>query len=377
MKSGNSPLHLVCAALALSCGAASLAAQTPASQQPEPPPATTAPATTTPAATVPAVTSPAPGQPAEQSDGLTNAPTLQMRDDKVLESFAAGANEEYTIGAGDDISLRFPGHADMNNKMTVGPDGRISVDPAPAIRVVDLTRDGAAEAIKKALSPYFNDLSVTVSIEKYSSNQVKVLGFVERPGPQLLEGQPTLLDAILKAGVITQKSTGVGGAQVNTSSSIPEICTVYRGNNIAVQVHLRELLMSNDPHANLPLRRNDIVVVPEPEESFVSVLGQVTKPGTVALTRQSTLTSVLAEAGCCSENGGFNPKIHIIQNSTHKDFQVSYKEIMTLSGQQEFKLHSGDTIIVPWSGWAKFTTTLQKVSGVATMVSVAALVGAG
>jgi polysaccharide export outer membrane protein len=365
--------------LALACGAASLAAQQPAVPQPDPAPATISPATTVPATTVPATTAPAAAIPTATTspDSQIQGPTLQMRDDKVLDSFAAGANEEYTIGAGDDISLRFPGHADMNTKMTVGPDGRISVDPAPSIRVVDLTRDGAAEAIKKALSPYFNDLSVTVSVEKYSSNQVKVLGYVEHPGPQLLEGQPTLLDAILKAGVITPKATTAGGAQVNTGNSVPEICTVYRGNNIAVQVRLRELLMSNDPHANLPLRRNDIVVVPEPEESFVSVLGQVLKPGTIPLTRQSTLTSILAEAGCCSENGGFNPKIHIIQNSTHKEIQVSYKEIMTLSGQQEFKLHSGDTIVVPWSGWSKFTTTLQKVSGVATMVSVAALVGAG
>jgi polysaccharide export outer membrane protein len=204
-----------------------------------------------------------------------------------------------------------------------------------------------------------------------------VLGYVEHPGPQLLEGQPTLLDAILKAGVITPRGTSAGGAQVNTGSSVPELCMVYRGNSIAVQVHLRDLLTSNDPNANLPLRRNDIVVVPEPEELFVSVLGQVSKPGTIPLTRQSTLTSVLALAGCCSENGGFNPKIHIIQPSTQKDFQISYKQVMTLSGQKEFKLHSGDVIIVPWSGFSKFSSVVQKVGSAATMVSVAALIGAG
>jgi polysaccharide export outer membrane protein len=125
------------------------------------------------------------------------------------------------------------------------------------------------------------------------------------------------------------------------------------------------------------LRRNDIVYVPQPEELFVSVLGQVTKPGTIPLTKQSTLTSILAEAGCCSDNGGFNPKIHIIQPSTQKDFQISYKDVMTLSGQQEYKLHSGDVIIVPWSGFSKFGSVVQKISGVATMVSLAAIVGAG
>ena len=364
MKSGISPLHTVCAALALACGAASLAAQQPAAPQPVLTPAT-------PLTPVPVIATEVP-----PADSQSSGPALTIRNEKMMENFQPAANEEYTLGAGDDISLRFPGHADMNTKMTVGPDGIISLDPAGAIRVVDQTRDGAAQAIKKAMAPYFNDLSVTVSIEKYSSNQVQVLGYVQHPGAQFFEGQPTLLDAIGKAGMISPTVTA-NGAQVNTSNGIPEMCTVFRGNSTAVQVQLRDLLLKGDLLSNMRLRRNDIVYVPQPQELFVSVLGQVTKPGTIPLTKQSTLTSVLAEAGCCSDNGGFNPKIHIIQPSTQKDIQISYKDVMTLKGQEEFKLHSGDVIIVPMSGFSKVTSVIQKISPAATMVSLAAIVGVG
>jgi polysaccharide export outer membrane protein len=133
--------------------------------------------------------------------------------------------------------------------------------------------------------------------------------------------------------------------------------------------------MTGNHLADMRLRRNDIVYVPQPKESFVSVLGEVGKPGTIALTPESTLTSILSEAGCCGEGGGFNPKIRIIQPSTGKNFEVKYNDVMTLAGQKEYTLHSGDVIVIPKSGMYKATWVLQRISPVATMVSLAAFAG--
>jgi polysaccharide export outer membrane protein len=129
--------------------------------------------------------------------------------------------------------------------------------------------------------------------------------------------------------------------------------------------------------ADMRLRRNDIVFVPEPKHLFVSVLGQVAKPGSIPLTPESTLTSVLADAGCCSDNGGYNPKIHILQRSSGKDITVEYKKLLTLGGQQEYAVHPGDVIYVPVSGFNKATGVIQKISPIATMLTFAALLGAG
>jgi polysaccharide export outer membrane protein len=217
---------------------------------------------------------------------------------------------------------------------------------------------------------------VTVSVDKYSSNRVRVLGYVQHPGEITFEETPTLLDAIGRAGLIQPQAIS-NGVSTSIGPGIPETCTIYRGNSTAVQVQLREMLMTGNRLADLRLRRNDIVYVPEPHQMFVSVLGNVTKPGTIALTKESTLTSILAEAGCCADPAGFNPEIHILQPSTQKDFKVKYKQVMTLSGQQEFTLHSGDVIIVPTSGFGKVSTIIQKLSPAATMISMAALIGAG
>jgi polysaccharide biosynthesis/export protein len=306
----------------------------------------------------------------------SNEPVLTLRDQKALENFEPPANEEYTLGAGDEISLDFPGRPELASKKTVGPDGMITLSLVGPVHVADLTRAAASDAIIKALSKYFTNLAVTVSIDKYSSNRVRVLGYVEHPGEIFFESTPTLLDAIGKAGLISPLVTANGTA-TNVGPGIPETCTIYRGNDTAVQVQLRKLLVSGNVLADMRLRRNDIVFVPQPKELFVSVLGEVAKPGTVPLTPDSTLTSVLAEAGCCAESGGFNPKIHILQPATGKDFTIDYKKVMTLSGQQEFTLHSGDVILVPKSGLYKATYLLQRISPVATLVSLAAIVGAG
>jgi polysaccharide export outer membrane protein len=362
MKLRFSVARLACTGLVLSLASTSFAAKKPKQEPAQQPTVAQTPA---PDAT------PAPqNTPAE--------PTLTLRDDKALESFEPGLNEEYTLGPGDEISLEFPGRPELTSagKQTIGPDGRITLPLSGAIHVADLTREGAAKAIVASLATYYNDLTATVRVDKYSSNRVRVMGYVQHPGEILFESTPSLLDAIGRAGLIAPQVT-TGGVASNVGSGIPETCTIYRSNNTAVTVNLRELLLSGNNLADMRLRRNDVIYVPQPKENFVSVLGEVGKPGTVPLTPESTLTSVLSQAGCCGEGGGFNPEIHIIQPSTGKVIKVSYNKVMTLAGQKEFTLHSGDVIIVPKTGLFKATWILQRISPVATMVSLAALVGGG
>ena len=359
MKSGCLAGYLACAALAIDLGAATgCAAQQPAA----------------PAVAVAAQAPPIPGS----TDPQPPDPALTIRSEEVLKSFQPAENEEYTLGTGDEISLDFPGRPELvaDSKQVVGPDGIISLSVAGPIHVAGLTRNGAGDAIKQAMSNYYTDLSVSVRIDKYSSNTVRVLGYVQKPGEVLFEGTPTLLDAISRAGLIAPTTVGKDGVVTNAGNGIPEVCTIYRGNTTAVQVQLRTMLMSGNALADLRLRRNDIVYVPEPKELFVSVLGEVTKPGTIPITPASTLTSVLSLAGGFTEAAGNSPMIHIIQNSSGKQIDVPYKQLLTLSGQQEFKIHPGDTIFVNKTGFFKATYLLQRLSPIATIVSLAAIAGA-
>ena len=308
----------------------------------------------------------------DQSD-----PKLSQNPSRTLQNFEPAAGEEYTIGPGDQISLDFPGRAELAGAKVVGPDGRITLPLVGAIEVSDRTRSQVASVIVAALSPYYKDLSLTVSIDKYSSNRIVVLGNVLRPGVLYFDETPTLLDVIARAGLLASaEGEPAGGSSATRGSSatkgIPERCAIYRGNDQVVWVDLRTMLQSGNSMADLRLRRNDVVFVPAQQEVFVSVLGDVGHPGAIPLTPESTLTSILAQSGGPAEGASNN--IQVIQPSTGKTTTISFKNLLTPRGGDEVQLHAGDVVFVPYGGLAKFTYVFQRISPIVSMGVVSALI---
>ena len=309
-------------------------------------------------------------QPGNQPPGQTQqTPQLKTSPLKALQNFEPEANAEYDLGAGDVISLNFPGRPELSAKgVIVGPDGRITLPMAGSINVADKTRSQAGKMIVDALSPYYNNLTVTVDVEKYGSNRVIVLGNVQHPGVLYFDGTPTLLDVIARGGLMANTTSAAPGSAPR--DGLPERCAIYRGNDQVIWVDLKSLLQGGNSMADLRLKRNDVVFIPSQQEVFVSVMGAVMHPGAVPLTSQSTLVSVLAQSGGMAEGAG--SKIQIVQPATGKTVTVSYKSILTPNGANEVQLHSGDIIVVPQSGLYKSTYVLQRLSPITALGSIAA-----
>jgi len=128
------------------------------------------------------------------------APVLQTNPQLALREFEPAENQEYELGRGDAISIDFGGRPEMSSKQIVGPDGMITLPMAGSIAVADKTRPQAAQAIIAALTPYYQHLNVTVGVDKYTSNQVLLLGAVEHPGVLTFDRPPTLLEAVSRGG---------------------------------------------------------------------------------------------------------------------------------------------------------------------------------
>ncbi len=235
--------------------------------------------------------------------GLKPSPTAAMKD------FEPSENEEYTLGPGDEVTVDVPGRPELTGAHTIGPDGRISMPVAGVVAIGGLTRDQAGAALTQSLSAYYASISATVAVQKYAGNRVLVLGNVEHPGIVLFDGTPTLLEALSRAGLSTQRDKPMG---------MPERVSIYRGDNQVITVDLRMLLDKGDSFADLRLRRNDRIYVPSDADRIVSVMGAVQHPGSVHLLSTTTLPQVLAEAGGITEHAGQSPKIQIIDPSTGK-----------------------------------------------------------
>jgi polysaccharide export outer membrane protein len=309
------------------------------------------------------------GQEKTADGSQSSDPQLKISPMKGLQNFEPAANEEYSLGPGDEISLEFTGHPELSGKKVVGPDGRITLSLIGPINVADKNRNEVAKLIVDSLSPYYKDLMVTVNVDKYGSNRVIILGSVQHPGVLYFDNTPTLLDVIARAGLLANAGTGAAGTGASNvptaSDGIPERCAIYRGNDQVVWVNLRELLQGGSSMADLRLRRNDIVFVPAQQEVFVSVMGSVMHAGAIRLTPDSTLASVLAQAGGLAEGAGRN--IEVVQPSTGRISTIPFKSLLTLTGLDEVKLHAGDVVFVPQSGFYKSTYVIQRLSGVSTL----------
>jgi polysaccharide export outer membrane protein len=194
------------------------------------------------------------------------------------------------------------------------------------------------------------------------------------PGVIYFDDTPTLLDVIARAGMMpstTEAGQAATGPNATPRDGVPERCAIYRGNDQVVWIDLRALLQSGSTLADMRLKRNDIVYIPAQQEVFVSVLGNVAHPGAVSLTPQSTLTSVLAQSGGLAEGSG--AEIQIIQPSTGKTLKIPFKSLLTLKGTDEVKLHPGDVIFVPQSGFYKATYVVQRLGPLASIGTVAAI----
>jgi polysaccharide export outer membrane protein len=351
MKRIFSPIP-VCLTLLLGLPANGLLAQ-----QAQPTPPAGAPATTVTAGGTTGTT----GDPAD--------PQLKLSPQKALEEFEAPADAEYQIGAGDVIDLYVAGHPDLTHAYPVGPDGRITLLIAGQVSVANLSRPAAAKAIADALAAYYINPSVTVGVEKYGSNTIKIYGNVQHPGVLDYEGtQPTLLDAISRGGMV---------ANTSSKDGLPDTCMIYRsaapGQTQMVTVELRQLLTGGNPLSDIRLKRGDIVYVPSQQQQFVSVMGAVTHEGPVAYTPTLDVRMALAQAGGPAESAGGNATIVIVQNSTNRKITIRFKELMEPGGGSEVRLHPGDMIYVPKSGFHNFTTIFSALSPIATLATLFAV----
>jgi polysaccharide export outer membrane protein len=319
--------------------------------------------------------------PAQQNGTEPPDPQLKPNPIETLRNFEPPADEEYRLGKGDEIAVDFVGRPDLSAKLVIGPDGRITLPLAGDLMLSGQTRSEAAKSIEAALSSYYSNLSAQVSVTKYTANRVLLLGAVAHPGMITFDGTPTLLEALSRGGMETGTNNGTTNGMNNGISTmpgqvsqIPERCAIYRGQNQVVWVELRALIESGNTLADLRLRRDDVIYVPSMAERFVSVLGEVGHPGAIPLTNNSTLASVLAEAGGFTNKAGGKPHIQIVDPAKGTSRVISFSDVLNPVKSLEITLRPGEIIYVPMSGFNKAAYVVEKLNPMTSVATMAMLV---
>jgi protein involved in polysaccharide export with SLBB domain len=108
--------------------------------------------------------------------------------------------DEHTLAPSDEIEVRFPFYPDLNDRVVVGPDGRLSLQMVNTVAVGGLTVAQATKLINERYAQVIHDPQATVTIRAYAPQAVYVDGWVNNPGLVRSDVPLTVSRALAQAG---------------------------------------------------------------------------------------------------------------------------------------------------------------------------------
>jgi len=108
--------------------------------------------------------------------------------------------DEHMLAPGDEIEIRFPFYPDLNDRVVIGPDGRLSLQLVNSVAVGGLTVSGAGKLLNERYAAVIKNPELTVTVRTYAPQAVFVDGWVNNPGVVRSDVPLTVSRAIAQAG---------------------------------------------------------------------------------------------------------------------------------------------------------------------------------
>lgn len=181
----------------------------------------------------------------------------------------------YHIQVGDVLEVRLLLNPELNEEITVRPDGHISTTVVPDITAVGLTPAELATNLRREYSHELQNPRVTVEVRNFAPTRIYVAGEVASPGEFITVG-PTL--------TLSQAIARAGGTRL--SSDDTSVFVIRRGPGDKPQylsVKWKRLRQGLDPNADIRLAPYDVVYVPkmgiaEVYQFYNQYIGQFANP---------------------------------------------------------------------------------------------------
>jgi len=197
------------------------------------------------------------------------------------------------LDTGDIVRVAVFQSPDMQTETRVDEAGTITLPLVGAVLVRSCTPRQAEQRIAAALEKgkFLRQPQVTLTVVQFRSQQVSVLGNVNRPGRYPLDLRYTLSDMLAVAGGVTPN-----GADVVTLSRRENGRLVNRDIDLELMFDTK-----GSRAADLVLQAGDVIYVRRAPMYFVH--GEVQRPGTYRVERFMTIRQAVATAGGVTARG--------------------------------------------------------------------------
>ncbi len=160
---------------------------------------------------------------------------------------------QYRIDIGDKLSVKLFYNPDLNQEVTVQPDGNISLLLVHEVKASGLTSEQLRKRLSKDYGKYLQQPEISVVVVSAVGNKVFVGGEVGKPALEVLNGPTTVLQAVDMAGGFLP------------TARLDEVIVLRRGaNNKPFQIALNaeKAMKGADMSQDIYLEPYDMVIVP-------------------------------------------------------------------------------------------------------------------
>jgi polysaccharide export outer membrane protein len=206
----------------------------------------------------------------------------------------AGA-AEVLLGPGDVVKLSVYGSPDLSVETRVSESGNITVPLLGQVGVGGLPVAAAEKKVGDLLEKggYLKKAQVNMLITTLTSQQVSVLGQVNRPGRYPVEGKRKVLDLLAMAG-------GIGAEGADTVSLIRN----RNGATTRETIDVVDMVRKGELNKDFEVAGGDIIYVERAPRAYVT--GEVQRPGALRIERGMTVQQAISAGGGLTPRGSNN-----------------------------------------------------------------------
>ena len=240
----------------------------------------------------------------------------------------AVSGKTLALGAGDQLRISVFQNPELTLDTRVDGDGRITFPFLNAFDVAGKTTAQVEQLIARGLEQkdVLKKPQVSVSLLQYRSQQVAVLGYVNRPGQYVLDMTYTVSGALAQAGGV-----GAGGADGAILSRYEN------GESKNIEIDLVNMFRPGASRtADIVVQPGDVLYVHRAPSFYI--YGEVQRPGMQRLERDMTVMQALSSGGGLTQRG------------TEKNLRITRRaedgSLRTLDVKLDTQLQADDVIYV-------------------------------
>lgn len=202
---------------------------------------------------------------------------------------------EVPLGAGDVVRVSVYGNPDLSLETRVSEAGGITFPLLGQVAVGGLTVAAAEKKIGGLLESggYLKKAQVNIIVSMLASQQVSVLGQVNRPGRYPVDGKRSVLDMLAMAGGISTE----GGDTIS-------LVRTRDGKTTRETIDVIQMVRSGALDGNLDVAGSDMIYVERAPRFYI--VGEVQRPGAFRVERQMTVLQALSAGGGLTPRGSHN-----------------------------------------------------------------------